>query len=73
MQNRITGRVVNVKRHTRAYLFGKQRVTRGAVVKMARRGKVADVTAKCGPDGWYVASRPSAEVNLYDLPIVVEA
>lgn len=72
MQGTITKRVVNRRRHTKAYVVAGARITRGTAVKMARRGKLANVTAKRGPDGWYITGLPSAEFRLYDLPVVVE-
>ena len=72
MKKRIAKRIVDTKRHTKAYVIDGKRITRGSAVKMARRGHLEDVTAKKGPHGWFVASLPSAEANLYDLPIVVE-
>ena len=69
----ITHRLCDKKRHTKAYLVDGERMTRGAVVKMARRGKIADVIARRSPSGWYIASHPRTATKLYDLPTVVEA
>lgn len=70
-QSRISKRITNVRRHTTGFVVGGRRVTRGQAVKMARRNKIMGVTAKHGVDGWYLSSLPNSEVNLYDLPVVV--
>jgi len=70
---RITHRIVSVKRHTTGYMVDGKRMTRGQVVKMARRGNFEGITARKDPWArWYVASNPSREEKLYDLPILVE-
>jgi hypothetical protein len=65
-------RIANTKRHTVGYIVGGRRVTRGKAVKLARRGKLHNVTAKRGPDGWYITALPSSEMTLYELPVNVE-
>lgn len=69
---KITKRIVDTKRHTTGYIVNNnKKLTRGQLVKEARRGKVKDVVAKRGPDGWYVSSVPNSERKLYDLPTIV--
>ena len=68
---KVTQRIVNVIRHTVGYMTNAGRLSRSTAVKMARKGKLEGITAKRG-DHWYIASRPSSEFNLYDLPLLVE-
>lgn len=69
---KITKRIANVKGHTLGFIVNNnKRLTRGEASKLARRGKIKDVVAKKGPDGWYVTSAPNAGRKLYDLPTVV--
>ena len=73
---RITRRITNARRHTLGFYVqdnnGVDILTRGNVVRMARRGRINTVVAKRGPDGWYVSTTPSAQRrNLYELPVVV--
>ena len=70
---RVTKRLVNVRRHTKAYIVDGQRMPRGMVVKLARRNKIEGVSAYKRTPRWCIASKPSAQVKLYDLPIQVEA
>ena len=72
MLETIQKRIVNTKRHTKAYVVDGRRITRGKVVKLARRGHFKYVVAKRGPTGWYISSTPSTSKNLYSLPIVIE-
>ena len=68
---KITKRIADTKGHTKGYIVNNnKKLTRGEVVKYARRGKIKDVVAKKGPDGWYVSTTPYADRTLYDLPVV---
>jgi hypothetical protein len=69
---KITKKIVDVQRHTKAYVINGQRVTRGAAVKMVRRGKISGLFAKQGPDGWYITASGNSPYALYELPEVVE-
>lgn len=75
---RITKVVTDKKRHTLGFMIsfpkymGTFYLTRGQVVKMARRKQIKTVIAKRGQDGWYVCTTPNMpRRNLYDLPIQV--
>jgi hypothetical protein len=70
---RVTKRLVNVRRHTKAYIVGGKRMPRGMVVKLARRHKIEGVSAYKRTPRWCVASKPSTQIKLYDLPIKVES
>ena len=70
---RITHRVVSPKRHTKGYMVNGKRMTRSQVVKMAKRGHFAGITARRGDTSWYITSNPSREASLYDLPMIVES
>ena len=72
MGMKITRRYTNKKRHTKGYCIDGERMTRGRVVKLARRGKINNVIARRGPYGWYITST-NMRRNLYDLPVVVES
>ena len=69
---KITKRYVDTKRHTKAYEVDGKRMTRGAVVKLARRKQIDGVCAKKSGTGWYIASLPGPGTRLYDLAEVVE-
>jgi len=64
-------RIVSTKRHTIGYVVDEKVMTRGKVVKLARRGKINGVTARKGKYSWFVASLPSSTKKLYALPETV--
>ena len=69
---RVTKRITDVRRHTKAYIVSGKRMPRGMVVKLARRNKIEGVTAYKRTPRWCVASKRTTPVKLYDLPIKVE-
>jgi len=71
MRRTITKRIANVKGHTTGFIVNNnEKLTRGQVVKLARRGKVTNAVARNGRDGWYVQAPAGADRTLYDLPTV---
>jgi len=70
---RVTKRLVDKKRHTKAYIVGGKRMPRGMVVKLARRNKIEGVIAYKRMSKWCIASKRTSQVKLYDLPIKVES
>jgi len=69
---KIEKRIVDVKRHTKAYVVDGRRMPRGAVVKQARRGKISNARAVAGAGRWYVMSGNDSSGGLYELPVIVE-
>jgi hypothetical protein len=70
---KIQKRICSTKRHTIGYVVDGQRMTRGQVVKLARRGQIDGVVAKHNKEyGWFISAKPSSDRQLYGLISVVE-
>ena len=71
-QKIIEKRIVDSKRHTIDYVVDGQRMTKGKIVQLARRGKIKGVHPRHGVFGWYVAAKPSADRQLMRIRVIVE-
>jgi len=65
-------RIVNSKRRIVAYIIDGQRLSKGKVVQLARRGKLKGVAPRHGITGWYIAAKPSADRQLGKILTIVE-
>lgn len=64
---RVTHRVVNVKRHTKALIIDGKTTSISAAVKLARAGKLNNICV----NGRHIQSTPSRRQKLLDLPIKI--
>jgi len=63
-KSRVTHRIVSTKRHTQGYVIDGKNVRRNTAVKMARQGKLNNISVV----GNHIQTLPGRRQNLLDLP-----